>query len=98
MQPRQEFLVYEPKLLVEGGLLENLFNQQFLMLNKKFMVRNSVGAACGRPERERVRGSAVGTAACLEKGKKCVCFCYCPVCCACMTLAGSSTHLSRRGP
>jgi hypothetical protein len=51
MQPRQEFLVYEPKLLVEGALLENLFNQQFWLLNKKFMVRNSVGAACVRPKR-----------------------------------------------
>jgi hypothetical protein len=50
MQPRQEFLVYEPKLLVEGALLENLFNQKFLLLNKKFMVRNSVGAACVRLE------------------------------------------------
>ena len=48
MQLRQEFLVHEPKLLAKGALLENLFDQQFWLLNKKFLVRNSFGAACVR--------------------------------------------------
>ena len=54
MQLRQEFLVHEPKLLAKGALLENLFNQQFWLLNKKFLVRNSFGAACVRSEREQL--------------------------------------------